>query len=180
MRCALLAVVLAAALAVGQSRRPSFAPGLELKAMPKARAEPNLSAALLRTRGGEAVEAATSAAGPVASGILGRFASLDLFTTKILLAAGLAMLNVLCWAVPLRANAFSGNAEALSFANCFSGGIFLALSLGHLIPEVRKVLLNQAVASTPTPTPGLGPSPDPKLPTKSHATQASRCNPEPA
>merc|ERR1712238_472995 len=47
---------------------------------------------------------------------------------------GTAM-NVLCWLIPLRSKKISENKLALSLANAFSGGVFLSLAFGHLIPE---------------------------------------------
>ena len=54
---------------------------------------------------------------------------------KIIFQIFLTALNVLCWLVPLRAKKFSENKLALSLANAFSGGVFLSLAFGHLIPE---------------------------------------------
>jgi zinc transporter 1/2/3 len=44
-------------------------------------------------------------------------------------------LNVACWLLPLRAKNFAENKTLLSLANAFSGGVFLSLAFGHLIPE---------------------------------------------
>lgn len=49
--------------------------------------------------------------------------------------AFLTTLNVLCWLIPLRSKKISENKLALSLANAFSGGVFLSLAFGHLIPE---------------------------------------------
>ncbi|GMH78471.1 hypothetical protein TL16_g07813, partial [Triparma laevis f. inornata] len=48
---------------------------------------------------------------------------------------GLTSINVICWLLPLRAKNFSENKLLLSLANAFSGGVFLSLAFGHLIPE---------------------------------------------
>ena len=54
---------------------------------------------------------------------------------KFLLQVGLTTFNVLCWLIPLKQQGFSQNSKALSIASCFSGGVFLALSMSHLLPE---------------------------------------------
>jgi solute carrier family 39 (zinc transporter), member 1/2/3 len=47
----------------------------------------------------------------------------------------LTFLNVVCWYVPLKSHHISSNQFLLSMANAFSGGVFLSLAFGHLIPE---------------------------------------------
>lgn len=65
------------------------------------------------------------------------------FTTfKILLQASLCTFNVLCWYLPLRSDNFTSNDGLLSLANCFAGGIFVMLAMGHLIPEAIQVFTN--------------------------------------
>eukprot|EP00529_Nitzschia_sp_RCC80_P022575 CAMPEP_0113488422 /NCGR_PEP_ID=MMETSP0014_2-20120614/26009_1 /TAXON_ID=2857 /ORGANISM="Nitzschia sp." /LENGTH=493 /DNA_ID=CAMNT_0000382135 /DNA_START=56 /DNA_END=1534 /DNA_ORIENTATION=- /assembly_acc=CAM_ASM_000159 len=54
---------------------------------------------------------------------------------KVIFQALLTTLNVLCWLIPLRSKQISENKLALSLANAFSGGVFLSLAFGHLIPE---------------------------------------------
>lgn len=54
---------------------------------------------------------------------------------KVIFQAFLTTLNVLCWLIPLRSKKMSENKLALSLANAFSGGVFLSLAFGHLIPE---------------------------------------------
>lgn len=54
---------------------------------------------------------------------------------KVIFQAFLTTLNVVCWLVPLRSKKISENKLALSLANAFSGGVFLSLAFGHLIPE---------------------------------------------
>lgn len=54
---------------------------------------------------------------------------------KVIFQIFLTALNVICWLVPLRAKKFSENELGLSIANAFSGGVFLSLAFGHLIPE---------------------------------------------
>lgn len=54
---------------------------------------------------------------------------------KVLFQAFLTVMNVLCWYWPLKSKRISDNRLLLSLANAFSGGVFLSLALGHLIPE---------------------------------------------
>jgi ZIP Zinc transporter len=54
---------------------------------------------------------------------------------KVIFQALLTTLNVVCWLIPLRSKQISENKLALSLANAFSGGVFLSLAFGHLIPE---------------------------------------------
>jgi zinc transporter 1/2/3 len=54
---------------------------------------------------------------------------------KVIFQAILTFINVVCWLIPLRSKNFSQNKLALSLANAFSGGVFLSLAFGHLIPE---------------------------------------------
>jgi len=44
-------------------------------------------------------------------------------------------MNVIFWLIPLKHEKFTENKLALSLANSFSGGVFLCLAFGHLIPE---------------------------------------------
>jgi len=41
----------------------------------------------------------------------------------------------MCWLIPLRAKKLEENELGLGLANAFSGGVFLSLAFGHLIPE---------------------------------------------
>ena len=54
---------------------------------------------------------------------------------KVIFQAFLTAVNVFCWLIPLRSKKMSENKLALSLANAFSGGVFLTLAFGHLIPE---------------------------------------------
>jgi ZIP Zinc transporter len=54
---------------------------------------------------------------------------------KVIFQAFLTAVNVFCWLVPLKSKKMSENKLALSLANAFSGGVFLTLAFGHLIPE---------------------------------------------
>ena len=54
---------------------------------------------------------------------------------KVIFQIFLTALNVACWLIPLRAKKISENKFALGIANAFSGGVFLSLAFGHLIPE---------------------------------------------
>jgi len=73
-----------------------------------------------------AVSAASSAATPY---------NLPLNMWKVIFQAFLTALNVFCWLIPLRSKKISENKLALSLANAFSGGVFLSLAFGHLLPE---------------------------------------------
>ncbi len=44
-------------------------------------------------------------------------------------------MNVACWLIPLKADKITENKLAMGLANAFSGGVFLSLAFGHLIPE---------------------------------------------
>ncbi|GAX27805.1 solute carrier family 39 (zinc transporter), member 1/2/3 [Fistulifera solaris] len=60
---------------------------------------------------------------------------LPLNSWKVIFQALLTTMNVLCWLIPLKSKKISQNKFALSMANAFSGGVFLSLAFGHLIPE---------------------------------------------
>jgi zinc transporter 1/2/3 len=75
-----------------------------------------------------AMEGAASATGTTPYGI-------PLNGWKVIFQAILTFINVVCWLVPLRSKKISENKLALSLANAFSGGVFLSLAFGHLIPE---------------------------------------------
>jgi hypothetical protein len=95
---------------------------------------------LVSTRGGHSsastaskvAEAATVAA--EASGHVLPY-GIPLNGWKVIFQAILTTINVLCWLIPLRSKKISENKLALSLANAFSGGVFLSLAFGHLIPE---------------------------------------------
>ena len=79
--------------------------------------------------GGGVAEAATDAASKVLP------YNIPLNGWKVIFQAFLTTLNVICWLVPLKSKKMSENKLALSLANAFSGGVFLSLAFGHLIPE---------------------------------------------
>jgi len=83
-------------------------------------------------RGGALAEQVASV--NAVSSALGRW-GVSLKGWKIIFQIFLTTLNILCWLLPLRAKKFSENKKALSLANAFSGGVFLSLAFGHLIPE---------------------------------------------
>lgn len=60
---------------------------------------------------------------------------LPLNVWKIIFQAMLTTINVVCWLVPLKSKRITENKLGLSLANAFSGGVFLSLAFGHLIPE---------------------------------------------
>lgn len=69
--------------------------------------------------------------GPVRIGGL----SMSFPVFKLLLQLLLTGLNVACWLVPMKVKRFSQNKELISLANAFSGGVFLSLAFGHMIPH---------------------------------------------
>ena len=54
---------------------------------------------------------------------------------KILLQLLLTGLNVACWLIPMKIKRFRESPEVISLANAFSGGVFLSLAFGHMIPH---------------------------------------------
>jgi solute carrier family 39 (zinc transporter), member 1/2/3 len=76
-----------------------------------------------------AVEAAAAAAASITP------YNIPLHIWKVIFQAFLTALNVACWLIPLRSKKISENKLAMSLANAFSGGVFLSLAFGHLIPE---------------------------------------------
>ena len=81
------------------------------------------------------VDAASAASGAVGAASATTPYNLPLNMWKIIFQAFLTALNVVCWLVPLRSKKISENKLALSLANAFSGGVFLSLAFGHLLPE---------------------------------------------
>ena len=68
-------------------------------------------------------------------GVIATPCGLPLNAWKIIFQVILTTINVVCWLVPLRSKKISENKLGLSLANAFSGGVFLSLAFGHLIPE---------------------------------------------
>jgi len=60
---------------------------------------------------------------------------IPLYIWKIIFQFVLTAMNVLCWYIPLKHKSLRENDLGLSLANSFSGGVFLSLAFGHLIPE---------------------------------------------
>ena len=60
---------------------------------------------------------------------------IPLHTWKCIFQFFLTLMNVACWLIPLKSKKMSENKVALSLANSFSGGVFLSLAFGHLLPE---------------------------------------------
>ena len=54
------------------------------------------------------------------------------------LGAGLFALNIGCWYAPLKTPSFTESPALMSLANSFSGGVFLALAFGHLLPHALE------------------------------------------
>lgn len=61
--------------------------------------------------------------------------NLSLNLWKVIFQIFLTAMNVACWLIPLRSKKITENKLSLSIANAFSGGVFLSLAFGHLIPE---------------------------------------------
>eukprot|EP00586_Coscinodiscus_wailesii_P016120 CAMPEP_0172512012 /NCGR_PEP_ID=MMETSP1066-20121228/240972_1 /TAXON_ID=671091 /ORGANISM="Coscinodiscus wailesii, Strain CCMP2513" /LENGTH=399 /DNA_ID=CAMNT_0013291623 /DNA_START=267 /DNA_END=1463 /DNA_ORIENTATION=- len=78
---------------------------------------------------------AASGAGATTSGLSTTPYDVPLYAWKIIFQFFLTSINVICWLVPLKSKRISENKLALSIANAFSGGVFLTLAFGHLLPE---------------------------------------------
>lgn len=93
------------------------------------------------TRGGHSAAAAATATaeaiGEAAAANAGALTpyGLPLNAWKVIFQVILTFINVFCWFVPLRSKKVQENKKLLSLANAFSGGVFLSLAFGHLIPE---------------------------------------------
>jgi len=81
------------------------------------------------------VTAAAAAAEGVVEGVAKLPYGIPLHLWKVIFQAILTAINVLCWLIPLKSKKITENKLALSLANAFSGGVFLSLAFGHLIPE---------------------------------------------
>jgi zinc transporter 1/2/3 len=111
-----------------------------------------LDECMLVPRGGSVAEAATAgAAATVAATNLPL--QIPLNAWKVIFQAILTTINVVCWLVPLRSKSFGENKLALSLANAFSGGIFLSLAFGHMIPECVEGFASSAVGEYNEATP---------------------------
>ena len=86
-------------------------------------------------RGGDATFTAASVGAAEAIATTKMPYNIPLNGWKIIFQAILTTINVVCWLVPLKSKSFGENKLALSLANAFSGGVFLSLAFGHLIPE---------------------------------------------
>ncbi|KAL3767392.1 hypothetical protein ACHAWO_010411 [Cyclotella atomus] len=84
-------------------------------------------------RGGHSHLHSAAASDAAASALLPLGIHLNLW--KIIFQTLLTTINVLCWLLPLRSKKITSNKLALSLANAFSGGVFLSLAFGHLLPE---------------------------------------------
>ena len=60
--------------------------------------------------------------------------------TKILMAISLFIVVLFFGLLPLHSHSFSANKSLLSVSTCFSGGLFLALGLIHILPEAANLL----------------------------------------
>ena len=93
------------------------------------------SSCVLKLRGGEQQSFGTdSTLSTVASAAVTPY-GLPLNLWKVIFQFFLTAMNVACWLIPLKSKKMTENKLALSLANAFSGGVFLSLAFGHLIPE---------------------------------------------
>eukprot|EP00554_Chaetoceros_debilis_P009265 CAMPEP_0194101148 /NCGR_PEP_ID=MMETSP0150-20130528/1850_1 /TAXON_ID=122233 /ORGANISM="Chaetoceros debilis, Strain MM31A-1" /LENGTH=513 /DNA_ID=CAMNT_0038787655 /DNA_START=153 /DNA_END=1694 /DNA_ORIENTATION=- len=81
------------------------------------------------------IEGAASAAAQTISSAMPTPYNIPLNMWKVIFQIFLTAMNVACWLIPLRAKKITENKYALGIANAFSGGVFLSLAFGHLIPE---------------------------------------------
>jgi len=88
---------------------------------------------LMKRRGGHGGHGAAGAAAGAGGSLTTLGMSLPFF--KIFLQLLLTGLNVACWLVPMKIKKFRENQELISLANAFSGGVFLSLAFGHMIPH---------------------------------------------
>ena len=90
----------------------------------------------LLPRGGDVASTVQAAAQTAGSADITKMPyNIPLNGWKIIFQVILTTINVVCWLVPLQSKSFGENKLALSLANAFSGGVFLSLAFGHLIPE---------------------------------------------
>mmetsp|Transcript_7948 Transcript_7948/g.23693 ORF Transcript_7948/g.23693 Transcript_7948/m.23693 type:complete len:313 (+) Transcript_7948:125-1063(+) len=66
---------------------------------------------------------------------------------KLSLAVLLSAFNALCWYAPLRWDRFTRSSTKLGVASTFSGGVFLALAFGHMVPESAAAFGGDAQAA---------------------------------
>ncbi len=59
---------------------------------------------------------------------------------KIIFAAILWLCIVVFGLIPIKSKKFKENKLLLSLSNCFSGGLFMAIGLIHILPEAREDL----------------------------------------
>lgn len=89
----------------------------------------------------EASSGAKAAADVVSSSISNKQITpygIPLHLWKVIFQFMLTSMNVLCWLIPLHSKKMSENKFGLSMANAFSGGVFLSLAFGHLLPECAQ------------------------------------------
>lgn len=83
---------------------------------------------------GHSIEETLTKAATVSNGLPTPY-NLSLNLWKVIFQIFLTAINVACWLIPLRSKKITENKLSLSIANAFSGGVFLSLAFGHLIPE---------------------------------------------
>ena len=115
------------------SMRPKTLPAMLARPAGRAAARMSMSAGLPTGRLGSRVLGLVARGGAAAAapeaGALG---------FKIGLAVLLCAFNAMCWAAPLRFKRFTGSSQKLGVASTFSGGVFLALAFGHMVPEAAE------------------------------------------
>ena len=74
---------------------------------------------------------------------------MSLKSAKLVLQVALSMFNIACWVIPLRNRAaFLGNQSSISLANAFAAGVFLMLSLTHMLPHAFERWSEAVAAGT--------------------------------
>jgi solute carrier family 39 (zinc transporter), member 1/2/3 len=138
-----------------RSRRSTFGPFLLAEAAARSRKSGTCPAdTTLQADGVCRMARGGSAAADAGGAVLVRGIPLNMW--KVLFQTILTAINVLCWLIPLRSKKISDNKLALSLANAFSGGVFLSLAFGHLIPEcVEKFEATSGNLNLPHTTPYL-------------------------
>lgn len=59
---------------------------------------------------------------------------------KLISSLAIGILILVCGLIPLKSVHFRSSPQNISLGNCFSGGLFLALAILHLLPEARMEL----------------------------------------
>lgn len=65
---------------------------------------------------------------------------MSILLIKALGALSLIVITILFGILPLKIRSFRQNWLLLSLSNCFSGGLFIAIGLIHILPEAHELL----------------------------------------